>query len=182
MSRKLKSLGLLCTLVCAAVGAWAVVSSRDDPAPAPTPAKPLPVLSVSVVAAPQKTVDDEIRVVGTVVPRENVMVTSELAGLRVRAVYAEVGDYVRRGQPLALLDGEGLSIDTQGMQTEYERTRDEYDRSKDMLAMGIVSKECGRQRQAAAEVARAKLRAAQLNVHKTQIVAPTDGLIYERIA
>ena len=144
--------------------------------------KPLPVLSVSVVAAQQKSIDDDIRVIGTVVPRENVVVMSELSGLCVRAVYADVGDYVKKGQPIAVLDGESLSIDTQGLQTEFERTRDEYDRIKEMLAMGIVSKEFGRQRQAAFEVARAKLRASQLQVNRTQIVALTDGLIYERTA
>jgi HlyD family secretion protein len=182
MSKRVKAFSLVVALVGVGLGTWAVVSSGNAPPAAPAPAKPQPVLSVSVVAAPNKTVDDEIRVIGTVVPRENVMVMSELPGLRVRAVYVETGDYVRKGQPLALLDGESLSIDTQSLRAEFERTRDEYDRIKDMLAMGIVSKEFGRQRQAAFEVARAKLSAAQLSVNRTQIVAPTDGLVYERTA
>jgi HlyD family secretion protein len=182
MSKRAKALSLIFALVGVGMGTWAVVSSGSAPPPPPQPAKALPVLSVSVVAAAQKTVDDDIRVIGTVVPRENVVVMSELSGLRVRAVYVDTGDYVKKGQPLALLDGESLSIDSQSLRTEYERTRDEYDRIKEMLAMGIVSKEFGRQRQAAFEVARAKLSAAQLNVNRTQIVAPTDGLIYERMA
>src|SRR5882672_1140604 len=181
MSRRTKTLSVIFALVGAGLGAWAAVSGGSTP-PAPQLAKPLPVLSVSVVAAAQKSVDDDIRVIGTVVPRENVVVISELSGLRVRAVYAETGDYVKKGQPIALLDGESLSIDSQSLQTEFERTRDEYDRIKEMLALGIVSKEFGRQRQAAFEVARARLRTAQLNVNRTQIVAPTDGLIYERTA
>jgi HlyD family secretion protein len=180
MSRRIKTLCVMFTLVGVGLGAWAVVSGGSTPPP--QAAKPQPVLSVSVVAAAQKTIDDDIRVIGTVVPRENVVVISELSGLRVRAVYAETGDYVKKGQPIALLDGQSLSIDSQSLQTEFERTRDEYDRIKEMLALGIVSKEFGRQRQAAFEVARAKLRSAQVNVSRTQIVAPTDGLIYERSA
>jgi HlyD family secretion protein len=180
MSRRTKTLSVMFALVGVGLGAWAVVSGGSTPPP--QAAKPLPVLSVSVVAAAQKSVDDDIRVIGTVVPRENVVVISELSGLRVRAVYAETGDYVKKGQPIALLDGESLSIDSQSLQTEFERTRDEYERIKEMLVLGIVSKEFGRQRQAAFEVARARLRTAQLNVNRTQIVAPTDGLIYERSA
>ncbi len=181
MSKRTNALSVILALaVGAGLCAWALVSGGSTPPP--PAAKPLPVLSVSVVAAARKTVDDDIRVIGTVVPRENVVVIAELSGLRVRAVYAETGDHVKKGQPIALLDGQSLSIDSQSLQTEFERTREEYERIKEMLALGIVSKEFGRQRLAAFEVARARLQAVQLNVQRTQIVAPTDGLIYERSA
>jgi HlyD family secretion protein len=182
MKRMAKTFVVVVALAGAGIGAWAVMDR--DPMPAEPVRKPVPapVLSVSVVESARRAIDDQIRVTGSVVPRENVMVMSELSGLRVRAVYVEAGDRVRKGQPIALLDSESLSIDSQSLQTEFERTRDEYDRIKEMLALGIVSKEFGRQRQAAFEVARARLNSAQLNVRRAQIVAPTDGLIYERIA
>ena len=175
----------LVTLAGAGIGAWAVIGGDAGGAaakPAPLAAPAAPALSVSVVRAPQRAVNDEVRVTGTVVPRENVRVMSDLASLRVRAVYVDIGDYVRKGQPVALVDSEGLRIDSASLQTEYERTRDEYERIKEMLSLGIVSKEFGRQRQAAFEVARSRLEAARLNIQRAEIVAPTDGLIYERTA
>jgi HlyD family secretion protein len=180
MSKRAVTLGMILVVVGLGMGAWVGVSSK--PKPSVQVAKALPVLSVSVVAAAQKTLDDDIRVIGTVVPRENVVVISELAGLRVRAVYAETGDYVKKGQPLALLDGESLSIQSQSLQSEFDRMRDEYARVKKLQSSSVISKELLQQRQAAFEVARSRLRDAQLNINRTQIVAPTDGLIYERTA
>jgi len=178
--RQAIALGAVLLVAGAGLGTWVGVSGK--PRLAATAAKALPVLSVSVVAATQQKIDDDIRVTGTVVPRENVVVIPELPGLRVRAVYAETGDFVKKGQPIALLDGESLSIQSQSLQTEFERTREEYARAKEMLDLGIVSKEYGRQRQAAFEVAASRLRGAQLDIRRTQILAPTDGFIYERNA
>lgn len=180
MSKRAVTLGMILVVVGLGMGAWVGVSGK--PKPSVQAAKAFPVLSVSVVAATQKTLDDDIRVIGTVVPRENVVVISELAGLRVRAVYAETGDYVKKGQQMALLDGESLSIQSQSLQSEFDRTRDEYARLKELQSSGVISKESLQQRQAAFEVARSRLRDAQLNINRTQIVAPTDGLIYERTA
>lgn len=185
MKARTVAAGAVLALASAGIAGWALIG-MDARAGAPVPDDPVPaaaapVMRVSVVSAPVQSVDDEIRVTGTVVPRENVMVMSELAGLRVRAVYVEVGARVRKGQPLALLDGEGLQIDSSGLRSEYERTRDEYERIKEMLEQGIVSKEFGRQRQAAFEVARARLEAAQLSVRRTQVLAPASGLVYERL-
>lgn len=186
MKARTLATGAAVALAGAAITTWALIGPDaranaplpDDPVPAAT----APVLRVSVVQPVQQAIDDEVRVTGSVVPRENVVVMSELAGLRVKALMVEVGDRVRKGQPVALLDGEGLQIDSSGLRSEYERTRDEYDRIKEMLDQGIVSKEVGRQRQAAAEVARARLEAAQLSIRRTQVLAPASGLVYERPA
>lgn len=173
-------LGVVFAVAGVGMGAW--VSVRGEAKPGLPAAKRLPVLSVSVVAAAQKTLDDEIRVLGTVVPRENVVVISELAGLHVRAINAEIGDYVKKGQQIALLDGESLGIQLQGLQTEFERTRDEYARANKLDSAGAISSELVQQRQAAFEVARSRLRDAQFRINRTQIVAPASGLIYERSA
>jgi HlyD family secretion protein len=150
--------------------------------PAGQATKPQPVLSVSVVTAVQKTLDDDIRVIGTVVPREDVLAMSELAGLRVSAVYAETGDYVKKGQRLALLDNESLSTQSQALQSEFDRARDEYERANKLHTAGSISDEIVQQKKAALEVARSQLRTSQVQINRTQIVAPTDGLIYERSA
>lgn len=178
--------GATLALIGVGLGTWVGINSASKASPpaavAAETAKAPPLLSVSVVTAVQKTLDDVIRVTGTVVPRENVVVVSELSGLRVRAVYAETGDYVKKGQRIAALDGESMNIDSQGQQSEFERTRDEYARFKDLFASGVVTREAMQQRLAAFEGARSRLRGAELSISRAQIVAPTDGLIYERSA
>lgn len=179
MSRRATALGAVVVVVGMGMGMWAC--ERGEAKPAAQVAK-RPVLSLTVVAAVQKTLDDDIRVIGTVAPREDVVVIAEVPGLRARAVYAETGDYVKKGQQLALLDSESLSIQSEGLQTEFDRTRDEYARAVQLQSAGTLSNEVVQQRQAAFEMARSRLRDTQLNIKRTLIPAPTDGLIYERNA
>jgi len=180
MSRTGLAYGAAAAVLLLGLSAW--ISVRGKPEQSIAPATPPPVLTVSVVRAEQKTLDDKIHVVGVTVPREDVVVIPELTGLKIRDIYAEVGDYVKQSQKLALLDGESLKIQLEGLRTEYDRTRDEYQSLASMQSSGAVSREALTQRRAAYEVARSKWEDAQLSLHRTLIVAPTDGLVYERQA
>lgn len=180
MSRRAIVYGSVVAAICAGTLAWIRVNGQPELHSSAATVKP--VLTVSVIAAERKTLDDNIHVLGMTVPREDVVVIPDLTGLRIREVYAELGDYVKKGQKLALLDSESLQIQFQGLQTEFERTRDEYARVQALQPSGNVSKESLAQRRAAYELARSRLQDAELSIHRTQIVAPTNGLIYERNA
>lgn len=140
------------------------------------------LLTVSVITAQERGVADHVSAVGRLVPRENVLVIPELAGRRILSVHADVGDYVRRGQLLATIDGQDLQIDIQSLKSEFERTREEHERAKTLQASQLVSREFLKQKQASLEQARSQLEDAKLQVHRTRIVAPAEGLIYRRTA
>lgn len=180
MNRRGIVYGAVAVVLLFGMSAWIAVMGKPEQPIAPAAAAS--VLTVSVVRAEQNTLDEKIDVVGLTVPREDVVVIPELTGLRIRDIYAEVGDYVKKGQKLALLDSEGLQIELQGLRTEYERTRDEYQNLSAMQSSGAVSREVLTQRRAAHEVARSRWENAQLSVQRTVIVAPTEGLVYERLA
>jgi len=180
MIRRALKVGAVLLVIGVGLGAW--VSVQGEAKPVAQETKRLPVLRVSVVSPLQKTLDDDLRVIGTVVPREDAVVTSELSGLRVRAVFVEAGDSVKKGQPLALLDSESLSIQSQSAKAEFDHTQDEYTRASKLHSTGAITDEVVRNRQAALEVTRLRLRDMQLRLDRTQIVAPMDGLIYERSA
>lgn len=181
MNRSRKWYGVAAVLAAVGVAAWIGVAGQPQTA-ATAAVAAAPVLTVSVVGAERRSIDDTLAVVGTTVPRENVVVVPELTGLRVREIHAEVGDYVKKGQLLALLDSANLDIQSHGLQSEFERTRDEYARVKALQPSGAVSREFVSQKNAAYEVARANLRDAQLNIRRARVVAPTDGVIYDRKA
>src|SRR5262245_55372176 len=126
MSVRAIVLGLLTVVLLFGVGAWISVNGNPKQAIVPVATTPA-VLTVSVVRAEQRTLDDDIHVVGVTVPREDVVVIPELPGLQIRDIYAEVGDYVKKGQKLALLDAQSLEIQLQALRTEYDRTHDEYE-------------------------------------------------------
>lgn len=171
--------------LCFGLGAWITMADNSRPAPSSVKSKTVeatPVLTVSVAHAEHKSIEDLIQVVGVTLPRQDVVVIPEATGLRIQDIYAEVGDTVKKGQRLALLDGESLKIQLDGLRTELERTKAEYQRHVALQSSGAVSAQALSQRRAAYEVARSRLEDAQLSVNRTLIVAPTDGLVYERRA
>lgn len=61
-------------------------------------------MPVTVVVARQSTVTEQVSVIGSVVSREEVQVHSFIQGQEIRQILVEVGQYVEKGQPLAVLD------------------------------------------------------------------------------
>lgn len=167
-------------------GMWIGTANRADAANRAGPAAPAAgsasVLTVTVVRPEKKALSDAIRVIGVTRSREDVVVIPELTGLRITRVEAEVGDVVRAGQTLALLDGQSLDIQRDELQSELARTRGEYERAKTLVATQLVSREFFNQKQAAYEVARSRHDSARLDVQRTRIVAPASGMVFKRTA
>ncbi|TXH64852.1 MAG: efflux RND transporter periplasmic adaptor subunit [Lysobacteraceae bacterium] len=139
-------------------------------------------LTVTAVRPARQNITDEIDATGTLVPREDVLVMPQVDGRRVLSVHADVGDYVRAGQLLAVLDAEDLRIDLRSLRTEYQRANEEYARARTLQADQLVSREFLRQKQAAAESARSALQESELHAERTRVVAPSNGLVYRRDA
>jgi RND family efflux transporter MFP subunit len=90
-------LSLLTALMLAA---WVPPASAQ--APAPTPPQSL-APAVTVATAAERELAEQVIVTGTLVPREEILVTPEVEGLRIVEVRAEEGDVVQAGQVLARL-------------------------------------------------------------------------------
>lgn len=75
-------------------------SARDE---SPVAAKPLLAPTVSVVEATRRETVETVTVTGTLVPRDEVLVTPEIDGYRITEVLVEEGVRVRMGQVLARL-------------------------------------------------------------------------------
>lgn len=80
-------------------------AAQDKPASA-APSPPL----VSVTLAEEKEIVSRVVVTGTLVPREEVLVTAETDGLRIVELLVEEGARVRKGQTLARLDRAAVEI------------------------------------------------------------------------
>lgn len=144
--------------------------------------KPSTDLTVTVVEPVQKILQTQLSLTGITIPREEVLVITELSNLRVREVRADVGDTVKKGQILAVLDGESLKNQQNDLQAEYERARDDYARVEGIKDTGAVSRQSVTQKRLAMQSARAKLQDAQLNLRRGNILSPVNGIIYERSA
>ncbi|GJE43005.1 efflux RND transporter periplasmic adaptor subunit [Methylobacterium soli] len=75
--------------------------ARAETAPVPPRAGPVP--AVSVVEAARREIVETLVVTGTLVPRDEILVTPEIDGYRITEVLVEEGMRVARGQVLARL-------------------------------------------------------------------------------
>ena len=66
--------------------------------------------TVSVVSATNGEVAEQIVVTGSLVPREEVLVTPEIEGLGVAEVLVDEGDHVTKGEVLARLNRDTLDV------------------------------------------------------------------------
>lgn len=139
-------------------------------------------LTVTVVEPHLETVEAELHLSGLTVPQEEVLVVSELSGLRVQEVFAQVGQKVKKGQVLASLDKESLTHQVAQLSGEYARVYDEYQRFEKLKHTGAISQHIMSQKKADCDIAKARLDDAKLNLHRTNVVAPKDGIIFERKA
>lgn len=139
-------------------------------------------LSVTVVTPQRGNIAQTITATGMTVPREEIQVMTELSGVRVQVVLADVGDSVKKGQKLAVLDGESLANQLVQFKSEYERAHDAFARVDGIKETGAVSKQEVMEKRTNMQAAKAKLDDAELNLKRSTILAPEAGLIFERKA
>jgi len=143
----------------------------------PSLAEPKPP-SVTVVAATMGPIAETAVLTGTLVPREEVLVSPQIEGLALTEILAEEGDTVTAGQVLARLSRDVLDAtlaqnaaqiaradaavaQAHSSIAEAQANRTQVDlalaRTRDLLSGGNASREVFEQRQAAAQTAAARL-------------------------
>ena len=187
-----------------AVLAWPALLHAEIVA---TPVKPQ---SVTVTPARLGKITETASVTGTLVPREEVLVSPQVDGVAITAILTEEGDTVRAGQVLARLSREALDA-MMGQNTaqiaryeaalaEAEAARVEADaafaRSRDLIRTATASRETYDTRQAAALTAAARVASAKadlafahaqrqelgVKIANTDIKAPVAGVVSRRVA
>lgn len=154
------------------------------------------MLAVQGVAVRQDQWPDTIEAFGNIVPWDEIILSAQVAGQPLIEVRAKVGDRVRKGQVLARFDAEMLRAEVLRLRAEVAQANAEVsqastERERALLLAdgGGVSQQEVLQRDTAAQVAVARLASAQaqlaareLDLRRSQIVAPDDGTVSVRNA
>ncbi len=188
-------------IALAAILALAIILCASAPASAQTVAAPQaappparPVHPVSLVTPKTEMWPDPIEAHGNIMPWQEARVGTEIGGLRLVSVLANVGDLVKKGQVLARLNPATLEaelesanaqlMEAQGVLTQAMAT---LDRAKRLAPSGGVSQQdltlYETQKQTAAarlNAARAQVKTQQLRLESATLVAPDDGVISSR--
>lgn len=150
--------------------------------------------SVQVATVEVRPLGRTISASGTLRPREEAAVGAELAGYRVQSVLADVGDWVRRGQPLVRLDPTLLQAQIAQQRAAVEqalaaqrRAADQARRVAGLEGSGVIADELIVQRSTEAATAAAALRAARAQLQdaltrraRLTIAAPVGGVVLSR--
>lgn len=142
--------------------------------------------AVSVARVETRPIEGGLSVAGVLVAREEAAVGTEIAGYRISRVLVDEGDYVRRGQTLAVLDPTLINADVATTRAQGQRSaaavaqaqaalaetqvraaqaQGEADRVRGLDGQGVLSQEAIEARRSAAASARAAVSSAQAAVN-----------------
>lgn len=177
------------------MGAAAMFSSRSGAADNRKSA-PKPALTVTTVQPGQLSLPIKLAANGSITAWQEAIIGSEVNGLRLTEVRANVGDKVRAGQVLAVFALESVQAEvaqSRASLAEAEASAADAagnaEKARTLQASGALSEQQINQYMTAEKTARARLEAAravltvqQVKLKQTQLLAPDNGVISARTA
>ena len=173
-----------------------VLSSRGGAADNSVPAPAKAALTVATVVPESAEWPQLVTASGNVAAWQEAIVGSEIGGLRLVEVKVNVGDRVRRTQELARLQSDTVSAERDQTRASLgeahaslAEARSNAERARQVENSGALSTQQITQyltaelvAQARVEVLKARLKADELRLTQTRILAPDDGTISARSA
>jgi RND family efflux transporter MFP subunit len=187
------SLIAVAALVAGGSSLFSLNSRAADPAPA---GAVKPALTVNVAAPTRVDWSLQLGANGNIAAWQEAVIGSEASGLRLLEVRANVGDVVRKGQPLATFAAEPVLADVAQAranlveaQANASDAAGNAERAQTLQATGALSTQQINQYQTSSETAKARVEAAratlnaqQLRLAQTHVLAPDNGVISARNA
>ena len=168
---------LAAMILIAATGLTACGDKKDKAA---TKAPAALARTVSVGSVETRPLGGGVEASGLLVSREEAAVGSELSGYRVARLYADEGDYVRAGQPLAQLDDTLLRAQVEQQAAVTAQADAEARRVAGLDGQGVLSQEQIETRRYQAKAQEAALKEIRTRVSRMTITAPVGGLVLQR--
>lgn len=144
--------------------------------------QPAAALTVTVANTTQARWPTTVEASGAITPWQEAVIGAQVSGLRLAEVSVNVGDRVKRGQILAVFDAELLRSDEARLQASWQQAEANRQRALQLKGSGGISEQEVLQYVTQADVAKAQLQYARLQVRYAQVLAPDDGVITSRNA
>ncbi len=132
--------------------------------------------NVKVKVLETEELRDRLTLTGTVYPWQDVTVSAEVTGnIDWKAV--EDGDAVTQGQEMFRIDSDALQAALEQAEAQARLAGQEYDRVRRLLDRGASTRQDEDSAVATRDVASASLRATRIQVEKSVVRAPLDGVV-----
>jgi len=135
-------------------------------------------LNVKVQVLEAKILEDRLLLTGSVKPWEDVQLSAEVAG-KIEWQGVEEGDTVEAGQELVKIDTDAIRARLNQARAQYDLTVQELVRAENLQKEGIGSPQDLDRALTDREVALANLRTTQIELDKSVLRAPFDGVVDE---
>lgn len=133
-------------------------------------------IAVTVVPAEMKTIDGNLKLVGTAEAERTVSVASVSAG-RITRVNFKLGDFLNKGTVLAQVDDEYKRLSLETAQLNYNKFKEDYERFQVLREGDAASEIQLRDMKLGFENASIQLENAKKQWEDTRVVAPYSGYI-----
>jgi HlyD family secretion protein len=165
-------------LLTTALGLTACGGDKKDKDAPKTPAAIARAVSIGSVET--RPLGGGIEASGVLVSREEAAVGSELSGYRVARLYADEGDWVRAGQPLAQLDDTLLRAQVEQQAAVTAQSQAEAARVAGLDGQGVLSQEQIETRRYQAKAQEAALKEIRTRASRMTITSPVSGRVLQR--
>jgi membrane fusion protein (multidrug efflux system) len=173
-------LGLsLVLLACSGQGGSSSADSDSKSADAKDEKKDTKV-PVEIVVAARRGITSSYSSTAALEARGEAQVVAKTSGVLLKLL-AEEGDQVKAGQVLARLDSERPRLEVQRAQAMLAKLESEYKRAKELYDRKLLAADAQERIRFDLDTQRAVFEMAKLELSYTQIVAPIDGVIAQRM-
>jgi len=136
---------------------------------------------VRVTEAERQPLGNRLRTVGTIAPAEEIRLSFKTGGI-VASIPVDAGERVTEGQPLASLVQEEVAAAVSQARALADKAERDLARGQARYADEVATREQLDDLETARDVARAGLRAAEVNARVSRIEEPTDGIVLRKLA
>lgn len=172
------------------------ISPQKTPADDNTPAQIQTVMTVEMVKPKMQNFAQTLTANGVIEAKEIAKVSASVAGLMIKKITVEVGDFVKKGQILAEFEDDSLQqnivqaeADLAEAQARFAKAKADLTRVIPLVAIDAISKQevdayrtAKIQAQASVKSAQARLAKQKITLKDAKVVAPVTGRISERLA
>lgn len=171
--------GLACMALLFMLTAVACSSPPPEEEPAGNGAYEPPPVNVSVVELEPTELVERVVLTGRIDPWVEVDVSTELGGT-VQEIGFEKGQRVKKGQVLARIGTDLLTVQFQEAEASLEEAEANFNRAKELFARQAVPRQELVTYTSRYHAAQARLKLAKLRVERSVIDAPVSGLAISR--
>jgi RND family efflux transporter MFP subunit len=138
------------------------------------------ILRVTAIHPTFQKIQETINLSGFIIPKEDVLITTDLLPIKIKQILVEEGTTVHAGQKLAILDDSSIGYKLEQLQANFNQADKEYKRAIISHKNGVISTAILEQKYNSYMAFKAQLNNAKLQVSNAVITAPVDGLLYSK--